>query len=174
MRCDSKDGAAGVLPATLHIMTESTEQTTKRINALEETTAWLKERVWYGTGNLHDRVHQLEDRSADRTFEIERLKEDMKSLKQIVGVEGYGGRNLINDLRDAVDSIDNLNNSFLKLKENLITAKDFQALLQIVEGLKQRDQAKITFTDKVMFVALTAVINFVALIVLTRVFGALP
>lgn len=154
------------------------DEVTKRLASLEEATAWLKDRVWFGTGNLHDRVHNLEDRSADRTFEIEHLKEEMKSLKQIVGVEGYGGRNLINDLRDAVDSIDNLNNSFLKLKENLITTKDFQTLMQTVQHLKDRDQAQIKFWDYVKLAivgfVVTGFADAVIAPILARIFGAAP
>lgn len=156
-----------------------TDEVTKRLASLEETTAWLKERVWFGTGNLHDRVHQLEDRSADRTFELERLKEDVKSLKQIVGVEGYGGRNLINDLRDAVDAIDNLNNSFSKLiKENMISTKDFQSLMQTVQHLKDRDQAQIKFWDYVKLaivgVAVSGIANAIVAPILARLFGGTP
>src|SRR5690349_19495686 len=119
-------------------MTETHEQNNKRINALEETTAWLKERVWYGTGNLHDRVHQLEDRSADRSFELEKIKGDVAKIERVIGLSEYGEKNLISDLRNALDSLD-------KLKENVITTKDFQSLLNDVKTLKERGQAQITF-----------------------------
>ena len=159
-------------------MTEPNEEFLKRLSNLEEAVAWLKDRVWFGTGNLHDRVHKLEDRSSDRSFEMEKFKEDVKSLKQIVGVEGYGGRNLINDLRDAVDAIDNLNNSFSKLKENLITTKDFQSLMQIVEQLKQRDQAQIKLWDYVKFaivgLVVTGVANAIIAPIVAQIFGGTP
>jgi hypothetical protein len=159
-------------------MSEPNEEFLKRLSNLEEAVAWLKDRVWFGTGNLHDRVHKLEDRSSDRSFELEKIKEDVKSLKQIVGVEGYGGRNLINDLRDAVDAIDNLNNSFGKLKENLITTKDFQSLMQIVDQLRQRDQAQIKFWDYVKIavvgVIVTGVANAIIAPIVARMFGGTP
>ena len=159
-------------------MTEPNEEVNKRLAAIEEAIAWLKDRLWFGTGNIHDRVHKLEDRSTDRSFELEKIKEDIKSLKQIVGVEGYGGRNLINDLRDAVDAIDNLNNSFSKLKENLITTKDFQTLMQTVQQLKDKDQAQIKFWDYVKLAVVGLIVTGIANAIITpivaRIFGAAP
>ncbi len=154
-------------------MSEMNEEQ-KRLQALEESTAWLKDRVWFGTGNLHDRVHHLEDRSTDRGFEVDKIKEDVKNLKTVIGLEGYGGRNLINDLRDAVDKVDGLSDSFSKLKENLITTKDFQKLLSDVDQMKQRTQVQIKFWDYVMFAIVGVVISVLTNALLARIIGAVP
>jgi hypothetical protein len=150
----------------------------KRFSNLEEATAWLKDRVWYGTGNLHDRVHKLEDRSTDRSFELEKIKEDVKNIKVVVGLDGYGGRNLISDLRDALERINDMTDTIQNLKGNVISVKDFQTflsrvdtILNRVEKLEDRGKVQLNFWNFVQFAVIGAIIQIVASFV-GKAFGA--
>jgi hypothetical protein len=144
-------------------MAERSEEINKRVGDLEKDTLWLKERVWYGTGNLHDRVHNLEDRSADRSFEMEKIKGDVARLERVIGLNEYGEKNLISDLSAALDTIN-------KLKENVITVKDFQSLLNDVKTLKERGQAQLSFMNFIQFGVISAVIGFIMQMIMARVF----
>jgi hypothetical protein len=149
-------------------MADPNEETGKRLHQLEETTTWLKDRVWYGTGNLHDRIHHLEDRSADRSFELEEIKGDVKKLQSVIGLNEYGDKNnLISDVRDMINTVN-------KLKDNVITVRDFQSLLSDVKSLKERGQAQISFSDKLSFVVINGVVSFIVLFLMTRIFGGAP
>lgn len=148
-------------------MTEKNDEVIERLTAVEKMTAWLEQRVWTGTGNLHDRVHVLEDKNGDRVHEITNLQGDVAKIERVLGLDGYGDKSVINDLKDALDTID-------KLKDNLISTKDFQALMRDVEELKKRGQAQLTFTNFIQFGIVQAIISFVMLLVLSRVFGAVP
>jgi hypothetical protein len=141
------------------------ETTHKRLTNLEEAVAWLKDRVWFGTGNLHDRVHKLEDRSADRSFELEKMKQDIQKVERVLGLDGmYGEKSVMSDLRDALDTIQNL-------KGNVITVKDFQKLMNDVDALKQRGQVQLNFWNFVQFGVIGAIIQIVMSFV-AKAFGA--
>ena len=126
----------------------------RRLAKLEEDTAWLRERVWTGTGNLHDRVHKLEDLHIAAEIEMSSIKENHAEVKRVLGIGVYGDKNIISDLRDALDTIE-------KLKGGIISVKDFQQLLNDVNTLKQRGQAQITFWNFVQFAVIGALINLV-------------
>jgi phosphoglycerate-specific signal transduction histidine kinase len=134
-------------------MTESSD-VVERLTGIEKMVAWLEQRVWTGTGNLHDRVHVLEDKNGDRVHEITKLQGDMAKVERVLGLNGYGDKNIINDLRDALDTIQ-------KLKEGIISVKDFQTLMNDVDTLKKRGQAQLTLTNFVQLGVIGAIINFV-------------
>jgi hypothetical protein len=162
-RYDSKDAAAGVLLSVT--MADPNDETTKRLSNVEEATAWLKDRVWFGTGNLHDRVHKLEDRSADRSFEMEKMKADIQKVERVLGLDGtYGEKSVMSDLRDALDTIQNL-------KGNVITVKDFQNLMRDVETLKERGKVQLNFWNFVQFGIIGAIIQIIMSFV-AKAFGA--
>jgi hypothetical protein len=141
------------------------EEIKKRVAGLEEASAWLKDRVWFGTGNLHDRVHNLEDRSADRSFELEKIKGDVQKIERVLGLDGmYGEKSVMSDLRDALDTIQNL-------KGNVITVKDFQQLMNDVNQLKQRGQVQLNFWNFVQFGIIGAIIQILMSFV-AKAFGA--
>jgi hypothetical protein len=95
------------------------QEALERLIQVEKTAAWLKERVWDGVGNLHDRVHVLEDKNGDRVHEISILQAEYAKVERVLGLNGYGDKNVLNDLRDALDTIE-------KIKDGIITRKDFQ------------------------------------------------
>jgi hypothetical protein len=146
-------------------MTEPNNEYIQRLTAVEKTTAWLQQRVWDGTGNLHDRVHVLEDRNGDRVHEITNLQGDVAKIERVLGLDGYGDKSIINDLRDALDTIQ-------KMKEGIISVKDFQALMHDVDILKKRGQAQITLINFVQFGIISAIIGFVMNLVMAQLFGA--
>jgi hypothetical protein len=148
-------------------MTEPNNETEKRLTAVEKTTAWLQQRVWDGTGNLHDRVHVLEDRNGDRVHEITNLQGDVAKIERVLGLDNYGDKSIINDLRDALDTIQ-------KLKEGIISVKDFQSLMRDVDELKKRGQAQISFANYITFGVVGAVINFIMLFIMTKLFNGMP
>lgn len=145
-------------------MTETSEEVSKRLTAVEKDTAWLKERVWDGVGNLHDRVHVLEDKNGDRVHEISILREDVAKVERVLGINGYGERNIINDLKDALDTID-------KLKGGVITTLDFQKLMNKVDALEKREQAQLSLFNFVQFGVISAIISFVMSFVMKQIFG---
>jgi hypothetical protein len=139
----------------------------ERLTSVEKMAAWLEQRVWTGTGNLHDRVHVLEDKNGDRVHEISVLQSEYAKIERVLGLNGYGDKNIINDLKDAIDTI-------AKLKEGVISTKDFQTLMNDVDTLKKRGQAQLTLFNFVQFGIIQAVISFVMLLIMTRIFGATP
>lgn len=136
--------------------------------AVEKDTAWLRERVWDGAGNLHDRVHVLEDKNGDRAHEISVMREDVARVERVLGINGYGERNIINDLKDALDTIDKLKEGVISTKDFQAFMKDFQTLTHDVETLKKRGQAQLTFLNFVQFGIVGAVISFVMQLLMSR------
>jgi hypothetical protein len=145
-------------------MPENNEEIIQRLTGVEKAAAWLQQRVWDGVGNLHDRVHILEDRNGDRVHEITNLQADVAKIERVLGLDGYGDKSIINDLRDALDTI-------AKLKEGIISVKDFQALMHDVEILKKRGQAQISLWNYIAFGVIGAAVNFLMLLVMTRLFS---
>ena len=141
-------------------MSEDNEIRERLIN-VEKLSAWLEQRVWTGPDNLHDRVHVLEDKNGDRVHEITNLQAGVAKIERVLGIDGYAERSVINDLRDALDTID-------KLKEGVITTKDFQGLLNKVDTLEKRGQAQLTLWNFIQFGVIQAAISFVMAIVMNR------
>lgn len=139
----------------------------ERLAGVEKMVAWLEQRVWTGTGNLHDRIHVLEDKNGDRVHEIDKLQGDMAQVERVLGLNGYGERNVVNDLRDAIDTIQ-------KLKEGFISMKDFQSLMNKVDALEKRGNAQISLLNYIQFGVIGSVIAFVMNFVFLKVFGGLP
>lgn len=104
---------------------------TERIVKLEEGYAWLAARVWTGTGNLHDRVHILEDKNGDRVHEIENLQAFRARVERILGLNGYGDKNVVTDLMAAMETID-------KIKSGIISRTDFQSVTNDVKDLDKQ------------------------------------
>src|SRR5688572_14647347 len=134
-------------------MPERNDEIIERLTSVEKQAAWLQQRVWDGTGNLHDRVHVLEDKNGDRVHEITVLQGDVAKVERVLGLDNYGDKSIINDLRDALDTI-------AKLKEGIISVKDFQSLMHDVEILKKRGQAQISMANYITFGIVGALINF--------------
>ncbi len=133
----------------------------ERLTAVEKITAWLEQRIWSGTGNLHDRIHVLEDKNGDRVHEITNLQANAAKVERVLGLDNYGEKSVISDLRDALDTIE-------KIKGGIISVKDFQTLLSDVNELKKRGQAQLTLMNFVQLGVIGAVINFLMLLIMNR------
>src|SRR5690349_5825477 len=94
-----------------------TDELLQRLIQVEKTSTWLADRVWNGVGNLHDRVHVLEDKNGDRVHEIANLQSDMSRVERVLGLNGYGDKSIISDVRDAIESIE-------KIKGGIISTVD--------------------------------------------------
>jgi hypothetical protein len=88
-------------------------------------------------------------------------------IERVLGLDNYGDKSIINDLRDALDTIQ-------KLKEGIISVKDFQSLMRDVDELKKRGQAQISFANYITFGVVGAVINFIMLFIMTKLFNGMP
>ena len=137
----------------------------KRIIDLEKRADWTGDRLWHGTGNIHDRTHKLEDRQVTVEHEMTIIKEDVSRIEQILGMNNYGGKSIISDLKDALDTIQNL-------KGNVITTRDFQTLMNDVQQLKQRGQVQLNFWNFVQFSVIAALIGVIVDFVKAAVTGA--
>lgn len=159
------------------------EELSERVSAVEKTTSWLEQRVWTGTGNLHDRVHVLEDKNGDRVHEISKLQSDVAKIERVLGLDGYGERNVVNDLRNALDSIEKIKDGVIttkdfhslmnkvdSMKSNLITREEFQTLSHDVEDLKKRGQAQLTFTNLVQLSVVTSAISIIVNYIASKLF----
>lgn len=163
-------------------MADTRDEFSERLSAVEKDTAWLRQRVWDGTGNLHDRVHVLEDRNGDRVHEISILQSRQAKVERVLGLDGYGERNVVNDLRDALDSIEKIKDGVIStkdfqalmgdvnaMKRNLITREEFQTLQHDVEDLKKRGQAQITFANVIQMSVITSAISILVNFIANRV-----
>jgi phosphoglycerate-specific signal transduction histidine kinase len=163
-------------------MPERNEEHAERLIGVEKLADWLEKRVWTGPDNLHDRVHVLEDRNGDRVHEITNLQADMAKVERVLGLDEYGGRNIITDLRDAVDTIQNLKGNLIStkdfqslinqvesLKANMVSAKDFHTMQNDVETLKKRGQAQLSFWNFVQLGVVQTIIGFVMAIIMNRI-----
>lgn len=103
----------------------------ERLAITEKTIKWLEDRIWREPGNHHERIHKLEDSNGDRIHEIELIKGDVDKIERVLGLNGYGSKNMLSDLRDAINTIG-------KIKSGIISTSEFQALLRDVDGIKSR------------------------------------
>jgi hypothetical protein len=137
-----------------HNMPDNSRDIEKRVSDVEKQTDWLGDRLWYGTGNLHDRTHKLEDQRIAEEMDRAIMKEDLKEVKQVLGLNSYGGKNILTDLRDMIDTVE-------KLKGNVISTKDFHTLMNKVDILEKRGQAQITLLNVIQFGIISAIIGLV-------------
>lgn len=162
-------------------MAERNDEYADRLIGVEKQAAWLEQRVWTGPDNLHDRVHVLEDKNGNRVHEITNLQADMAKIERVLGLDSYGGRNIITDLRDALDTIQNMKGNLISTKDfrdllnkvdglekHMIPTKDFQTVLNDVEELKKRGQAQLSFWNFVQLGVVGAVIQFGMALVMNR------
>jgi hypothetical protein len=151
--------------------TTQEQEALERLIQVEKTAAWLKERVWDGVGNLHDRVHVLEDKNGDRVHEISILQAEYAKVERVLGLNGYGDKNVLNDLRDALDTIE-------KIKDGIITRKDFQSFtdkLNVIDEWvnDQKREKKEGWSDTKKFIlgALAFILNTLLSIAIVKLLG---
>lgn len=163
-------------------MADKMDEFLERLAGVEKQTAWLESRVWSGTGNLHDRVHVLEDKNGDRVHEITKLQGDIAKVERVLGLNGYGEKNIVNDLRSVLDSFENLKENLIStkdfrelmtqvgdMKKNMVSALEFQDVKRDVETLKNRGQSQMSFMNYIQLGSVMAVISFLINFIMNRV-----